>query len=95
MKTPTRDLVRQALHGYAEPGGYPLYMLTDAGDVLCPSCVKTEVRSILHAIRTDYRHTDWYPLAVDANWEDPALYCDHCGQRIKSAYAEDEAETML
>jgi hypothetical protein len=29
--------------------------------------------------------------ALDVNWEDPSLYCDHCGARIESAYAEVEA----
>jgi hypothetical protein len=26
--------------------------------------------------------------ALDVNWENPDLYCDHCGARIESAYAE-------
>jgi hypothetical protein len=26
--------------------------------------------------------------ALDVNWEDPDLFCDHCGNRIESAYAE-------
>jgi hypothetical protein len=25
---------------------------------------------------------------VDANWENPELYCDECEERIESAYAE-------
>jgi len=29
-------------------------------------------------------------VAVEANWEDPALYCDCCGARIESAYAEPQ-----
>ncbi len=28
-------------------------------------------------------------VACDANWEDPDMFCD-CGERIESAYAEDE-----
>jgi len=32
-------------------------------------------------------------LTRHPNWEDPALYCDECEQRIESAYAEDEADT--
>ena len=27
------------------------------------------------------------------NWEDPHLHCDDCGERIESAYAEEEAVT--
>jgi hypothetical protein len=26
---------------------------------------------------------------LEVNWEDPDLFCDHCGARIESAYAED------
>jgi hypothetical protein len=30
-------------------------------------------------------------VALEVNWEDPALYCDHCGNRIESAYVEELA----
>ena len=63
---------------YAWPGGYPLFYLTDdEGDILCPACANKEAD---------------HPLVADVNYEDPALYCDECGNRIESAYAEDEAE---
>ena len=29
-------------------------------------------------------------LIQGANWENPALHCDECEQRIESAYAEDD-----
>jgi len=29
-------------------------------------------------------------LGADINWENPFLYCDNCGERIESAYAEEE-----
>ena len=31
----------------------------------------------------------WHIAGADINWEDPDLYCDHTGERIESAYAED------
>jgi hypothetical protein len=34
-------------------------------------------------------NADWCLVAVDVNYEDNALYCDHCNARIESAYAED------
>jgi hypothetical protein len=89
MKTKTRNLIRQAIQGYAWPGGYPLFLITEDGGALCPACVRAEVRTILTAIRDDDTRGGWYPVAVDANWEDPELFCDHCGSRIGSAYAED------
>jgi hypothetical protein len=61
--------------------GYPLFYLTDANTVLCAE----------HAnIEGDYN--DELINAADVNWEDPDLYCEH-GERIPSAYAEDEAQS--
>ena len=70
---------------YAWPGGYPLFYLMADGGTLCPKC------------QNDARETDeecpdddqWRAVAVDVNWEDSDLYCDHCGDRIESAYAEE------
>lgn len=64
------------LDTYAWPGGYPLYYLATDDSVLCPKCANDE---------------DELPTAHGINYEDAALYCDECGQRIESAYAEDEA----
>ena len=33
----------------------------------------------------------WAAYGVNINWEDPSLYCAHSGERIESAYAEDDA----
>ena len=64
---------------YAWPGGYPMFYVTKRGNVLCPDCANAEGKD-----------SDDPPVAHDANWEDPNLYCDACSQRIESAYAEDE-----
>ena len=61
---------------YAWPGGYPMFYLNQHNEVICPDCANDT-----------YHHL----VAADANWEDPHLYCDHCSQRIESAYAEEEA----
>ena len=91
--------IQAALKRYAWPGGYPLYLVTYDGGALCPSCVKSEIREIVGACGR-WPHTEqggvpsdiaqWLPLGCDVNWENPSLYCDHCGERIESAYAEDE-----
>lgn len=72
---------------YAWPGGYPLFYLTTDGGTLCPTCTTKERRQIFRSTHEQARD-GWTIAAVDVNWEDPALYCDHCGQRIESAYAE-------
>lgn len=78
---------------YAWPGGYPTYFITSDGAALCCDCAKRQGRQICDSIRT--RSNDgWRVESQDINWEDASLYCDHCGERIESAYAEDEAQAI-
>ncbi len=70
---------------YAWPGGYPVYHLCADNGVLCPECANTQ--SEVHT--NEDGPEDWHIVASDVNYEDPHLYCDHCHQRIESAYAED------
>jgi hypothetical protein len=72
---------------YAWPGGYPMFAVTRDGAALCPHCCQTEHRNIGFTYGTD----GWAVEGLDINWEDPELHCDHCGNRIESAYAESEA----
>jgi hypothetical protein len=69
---------------YCWPGGYPLFAITSDGAALCKCCAKTEREAIATTTGTD----GWCITAIDANWEDPSLFCDHCNARIESAYAE-------
>lgn len=75
---------------YAWPGGYPMYCITSDGAALCMDCAKSEYRQIAYA-RHHKLNDGWHVDAVDVNYEDASLYCDHCNERIESAYAEDEA----
>lgn len=74
---------------YAWPGGYPIYYVCTDGGVLCPSCVTKEYARIQESVR-DGRKDGWALEGRGINYEDSSLYCDHCNQRIESAYAEDE-----
>lgn len=76
---------------YAWPGGYPLFLVMQDGGCLCATCVDEE-RGRIHQAALEKRRDGWAPMGVDVNWEDPSLLCDHCSQRIESAYAEDEAK---
>lgn len=68
-------------------------MLIADGGVLCGACVQREIRLIVDATRPNgAADQQWQCMAVDANWEDPRLYCDHCGERIESAYADDDKD---
>jgi hypothetical protein len=52
---------------------------------LCPTCANSQSE----VGTDDETPADWRIVASDINYEDPDLYCDHCHQRIESAYAED------
>lgn len=73
---------------YAWPGGYPLFFITSDGGCLHVKCAEENKEAVVDSIES--RCDDgWCVEAQDVNWEDPDLYCDHCGERIESAYAED------
>jgi hypothetical protein len=72
---------------YAWPGGYPMFAVTNDGAALCPKCCASEHRSIGFTYGAD----GWAIATLDINYEDSSLHCDHCGDRIESAYAESEA----
>ena len=69
---------------FAWPGGYPLYATTSDGGCLCHQCCAAERLSIATTTGSD----GWTVTGLTVNWEDPELYCDHCSDRIESAYAE-------
>lgn len=82
------DFRRAVRNGpYAWPGGYPLFFITDDGAALSFAAVKAERRNIIESIA--HKQSDgWRVVALDINWEDAELYCDHTGQHIESAYAD-------
>lgn len=86
------DFRRAMRHGpFAWPGGYPCYFITADGAALSWRAAREERRLILSALRDRDNTGGWLVTGLDTNWEDPALYCDHTGERIPSAYAEDAA----
>lgn len=87
MTTQSRALAlaqRLSRQRYAWPGGYPMYAVTDDGGCLCHQCCSDERLAIATTTGTD----GWCVQSLAVNWEDPDLFCDHCGDRIESAYGE-------
>lgn len=83
----THDLKAALRAGpYAWPGGYPFYFVTHDGGALSFDSVRSRLREELASVAD---HDSDRIAAVEVNWEDPDLYCDHSGERIESAYAED------
>jgi hypothetical protein len=76
---------------FTSVGSYPTFFLTDDGGVLSHKTAREEVWQIARAIR-DGERNGWRVVGFDVNWEDPELFDDHSGERIESAYAEDEAQ---
>lgn len=89
------DFRRAVRNGpYAWPGGYPLYWIMADGAAIAfdVARVSWEGRLMLEALRNPRANDQWLPIAVEANWEDAELFCDHTGERIPSAYAEPDTE---
>ena len=83
--------IKRALRNgkYAWPGCYPLFFISYDGCVLSFEAVRENWREVVRShLQASYRHSGWSLAAVEANWEDPELYCDHSGERIESAYAD-------
>lgn len=68
------------LSAWAWPGGYPLYYLDGDNCVLCVKCARESENDEL---------LNFKPVAADVNWEDESLSCDHCGERVESAYGKN------
>ena len=72
---------------YAWPGGYPLFFVMSDGGALSFAAAKAERRQLLEALRNN-DNSGWRPVALEVNWEDADLICDHTGAKIESAYAD-------
>lgn len=80
---------------YAWPGGYPLYFVMADGEAVAFAAVKEEQALFRQAVaeRSAF-DSELRAIAIEVNWEDPALFCAHTGERIESAYAEDESAKL-
>lgn len=74
---------------YAWPGGYPMYFVANDGEALSFEAVKENYREILSATKNK-ENNGWRIVGVDVNWEDENLYCVHTGNKIESAYGEND-----
>jgi hypothetical protein len=92
-----REIKKALRNGkYSWPGGYPLYFITTDGEPLSFEAVRAEWRQVVASCFA-YRDgsSDWHIVDIDMNLEDPSLFCAHTGQRIESAYSEDQVDTSV
>ena len=82
--------VKQAIREpYAWPGGYPRFIVMADGEAVSCEAARAEWRQIVYATLHGLRD-GWRAVDTCTNWEDTALYCAHTGERIPSAYAEED-----
>jgi hypothetical protein len=72
---------------YAWPGGYPMFLICSDGAALHFDCAKENARQIMESIATK-ANDGWRVVGCDINYEDSELVCDHCSDRIESAYGD-------
>ena len=70
-------------------GGYPLYFITSDGEALSFKAARENFTQIVDSIANG--HNDgWRIVGQDINYEDEDLFCAHTGERIASAYGNEE-----
>lgn len=72
---------------FAWPGGYQKYFITDDGAALSFEAVYDNFKSVCQDHMSG--GTGWRVCAVDINYEDDNLICDHTNEKIQAAYGED------
>lgn len=74
---------------YAWPGGYPTYFICGDGEALSFKAAQENAGLVRDAIIQNDRHSGWFVVGFDVNWEDTDLVCSHTGEKIESAYGND------
>ncbi len=69
---------------YAWPGGYPVFAVMNDEGTLCHKCFTDRENPVHVGGCAD----GWRFEAQAINWENANLYCDHCADRIESAYGD-------
>ena len=76
---------------HTDVGGYPLYFVMGDGEPLSFDAARSNLREIFAAFQSGRIRDDWRPVSVEINYEDDDLHCAHSGQKIASAYGNEEA----
>tara|TARA_R110000868_G_scaffold46247_2_gene152954 strand:+ start:170 stop:433 length:264 start_codon:yes stop_codon:yes gene_type:complete len=66
--------------------GYPIYFVCADGGILSEEAAKAQKSLIVDAMTEAGTNKQWEVIGCDINYENPALYCDHTGELIPSAY---------
>lgn len=92
--TSIREFLASLRRGkYTSVGSYPVFWLASDGGTLSYEACRENVWQIARAIRGN-DNGGWRVVATDVNWEDASMLCEHTGERIESAYAEDSVRPI-
>jgi hypothetical protein len=89
MKYTVEQFKTDLMHPYTFPGCYPRYFVTSDGAALSYKSALHNQHLIIDSIENQ-SSDGWMVIGCDVNWEDSGLFCDDTGERIESAYADDE-----
>ena len=64
------------LRAFTDIGGYPLFYITKAHDIVCAPCATNEEKI----------------ATCGVHWEGEPIVCDECNKEIESAYGVPESE---
>lgn len=87
----TRQVKEAIRTGYAWPGGYPLSVVMDDGEAICPDCAKENWEQVAHDTIKGWR-TGWQAAGVEVLWEG-GNHCANCDACL-DAYPEEETATL-
>ena len=68
-----------------------MYFITSDCAALCFDCADKEQEQITDSIR-EHSNDGWRIVAVEINYEDGSLYCDHCNKTIECASCKEETD---
>ena len=71
---------------YTGVGCYPCYFITSDGCALSFESVLQNFKSVIDSVKNEI-NDGWRVVAMDVNYEDAELTCDHTGKPIEYAYS--------
>lgn len=76
--------------GHAWPGGYPIALLTAAGEMVKPEALIKDRNALREAYSDIENNSEWRIVGADVYWEGPPVECAYTGEMIESAYGEPD-----
>lgn len=90
----TRELCATLRAGsHAWPGGYPIVLITDDGEMVHPGALAKDKGALFIAMHDVMHKFSGRIVGADIYFEGPIVQCAYTNADIESAYGEPEGET--